>query len=123
MEWNSRIVNSRSFLSGNEFSSAAVEGEEHGDHHHEKESVLKKVKAKAKKLKDKIAKHGHGHDHDNRQEGHVGPDDHSLDEEDDEDEEMVEDPEVHGAPSELLCTEPYESAVVLVSLLITAIEI
>ncbi|KAI3432077.1 uncharacterized protein J3R85_007458 [Psidium guajava] len=68
------------------------------EQHHEKKSVLKKVKAKAKKLKDTIAKHGHdhGHDHDHP-ERHV-PDDHDLDEEDDEEEEVVEDPEIHGAP-------------------------
>ncbi|XP_031392751.1 low-temperature-induced 65 kDa protein-like isoform X2 [Punica granatum] len=78
---------------------SVVEGEDH----HEKKSVLKKVKAKAKKLKDTITKHGHNHDHD-RHEGHI-PDDHDLDEEDEEaeDEEVVEDPDIHGAPM-------YESA-------------
>lgn len=83
-----------------------MEGEDLGEHHQEKQSMLKKVKAKAKKLKDTIAKHspGQGHDHDNPQEGHV-LDDHDLDQEDDEeeDEEMVEDPEVNGAPSKLIC--------------------
>ncbi|KAL7147469.1 hypothetical protein ABFS83_06G109600 [Erythranthe nasuta] len=54
------------------------EGEE-GEHHHHK-SVLKKVKEKAKKIKNTIKKHGHiGHD-------------------DDDDEETVNDHEVHGAP-------------------------
>ncbi|XP_030449086.1 low-temperature-induced 65 kDa protein-like [Syzygium oleosum] len=74
---------------------SAVEGG-HNEHHHEKKSVLKKVKAKAKKLKDTITKHGRGHSYDHP-EGHV-PDDHDLDEEDDEDEEVVGDPEIHGAP-------------------------
>ncbi|KAL8148272.1 low-temperature-induced 65 kDa protein-like [Apium graveolens] len=54
--------------------------------HHEKPSVLKKVKAKAKKIKDTLTKHGHDHNH-------------SQDEyEEDDEEEMVEDPEIHGAP-------------------------
>ncbi|GMI99615.1 LOW-TEMPERATURE-INDUCED 65, RESPONSIVE TO DESICCATION 29B [Hibiscus trionum] len=76
-------------------------GEGEDDQHHEKQSVLKKVKAKAKKIKDTIKKHGPGHHH----EGHTHiPDDHDLDEEDDDDEEeIVQDPEVHGAPM-------YESA-------------
>ncbi|KAG6754511.1 hypothetical protein POTOM_042552 [Populus tomentosa] len=61
-----------------------VEGED--GYHHEKKSVLKKVMDKAKKLKDKVKLHGHV------------PDDHDLyEEDDDEDEEMVEDTEVHGA--------------------------
>ncbi|XP_050385537.1 low-temperature-induced 65 kDa protein-like isoform X2 [Argentina anserina] len=63
-------------------------GEE--EEHHEKKSVLNKVKAKAKKLKETIK--GHHHDHD--QEGQQTPDDHDPDEEDDED----DDPEVHGVP-------------------------
>ncbi|TYG91807.1 hypothetical protein ES288_A12G291600v1 [Gossypium darwinii] len=81
-------------------------GEGEDDQHHEKNSVLKKVKAKAKKIKDTIKKHGHGHNHDHGHEYHEGhiPDDHDLDEEDDEEEdEIVQDPEVHGAPM-------YESA-------------
>ncbi|GKG33934.1 low-temperature-induced 65 kDa protein-like protein isoform X2, partial [Tanacetum coccineum] len=57
------------------------------DEHHEKKSVIKKVKEKAKKLKNKITHHGHGHEHDDE------------DDEDDDDDETVEDPEVHGAPS------------------------
>jgi hypothetical protein len=74
-----------------------VEGED--GYQHEKKSVLKKVMDKAKKLKDKVKLHGHGHDY---HEGHV-PDDHDLyEEDDDEDEEMVEDPEVHGASGLLL---------------------
>ncbi|ONI25296.1 hypothetical protein PRUPE_2G294400 [Prunus persica] len=60
--------------------------------HHEKKSVLKKMKEKAKKIKDTLTKPGHGHDH---QEGHI-PDDHDLDEEDDE---ADEDAEKHGATS------------------------
>ncbi|XP_061996014.1 low-temperature-induced 65 kDa protein-like [Rosa rugosa] len=67
-----------------------VEGED--EDHHEKKSVLKKVKAKARKLKETITGHGH---HDHEHEGHHTPDDHDLDEEDDEE---VDDPEVHGAP-------------------------
>lgn len=72
------------------------------DHHHEKPSVLNKVKAKAKKIKETLKKHGHGHNHDHDHDGHV-PDDLDLEEEDEEYEEMVEDPEDHGAPSTLLC--------------------
>ncbi|KAJ6978247.1 low-temperature-induced 65 kDa protein-like [Populus alba x Populus x berolinensis] len=65
------------------------EGED--GYHHEKKSVLKKVMDKAKKLKDKVKLHGHV------------PDDHDLyEEDDDEDEEMVEDTEVHGASGLLL---------------------
>ncbi|XP_024171521.1 low-temperature-induced 65 kDa protein isoform X2 [Rosa chinensis] len=68
-----------------------VEGEE--EEHHEKTSVLKKVKARARKLRDTITGQGnHGHE----PEGHQTPDnDQDLDEEDDED---VDDPDVHGAP-------------------------
>lgn len=55
--------------------------------HHEKKSVLKKVKAKAKKIKDTITKHGHGHDHHDEE-----------DVSDDEEDEVVEDPEIQGAP-------------------------
>ncbi|KAG6605725.1 hypothetical protein SDJN03_03042, partial [Cucurbita argyrosperma subsp. sororia] len=64
----------------------SVEGEEDGQHH-EKKSVLKKVKAKAKKIKDTITKHGHGHDHHE-------PEDH----EDEEGGGAVVDPELQGAP-------------------------
>ncbi|XP_008234251.1 PREDICTED: low-temperature-induced 65 kDa protein-like [Prunus mume] len=60
--------------------------------HHEKKSVLKKVKEKAKKIKNTLTKQGHDHDH---QEGHI-PDDHDLDEEDDE---KDEDAEKHSATS------------------------
>nr|XP_012567369.1 LIM domain-containing protein A-like isoform X2 [Cicer arietinum] len=73
--------------------------EEHHDGH-EKKSVLKKVKAKAKKIKNTLTKHGHqehGHDQYHYEDQHI-PDDHDLDEEDDYDEELVQDPEVHGAP-------------------------
>ncbi|XP_022737370.1 low-temperature-induced 65 kDa protein-like [Durio zibethinus] len=98
-----------------------IVGHQHGDgedeHHHEKKSVLKKVKAKAKKIKDTIKKHGHGynqdhdyghnHDHDYDHEYHDGhvPEHHDLDDEDEDEQEIVEDPEVHGAPI-------YESAAV-----------
>ncbi|PQQ01576.1 hypothetical protein Pyn_27761 [Prunus yedoensis var. nudiflora] len=51
--------------------------------HHEKKSVFKKVKEKAKKMKDTLKKHGTGPDN---QEGHI-PDDHDLDEKDDEGDE------------------------------------
>ncbi|KAL0341055.1 UNVERIFIED_CONTAM: Low-temperature-induced protein [Sesamum radiatum] len=69
--------------------------------HHEKKSVLKKVKDKAKKIKDTIKKHGHGHGHGHEHEHQV---DHQrgvnreqgYHEEDKQ--EMVDDPEVHGAP-------------------------
>ncbi|KAI9381644.1 hypothetical protein POPTR_015G143950v4 [Populus trichocarpa] len=62
------------------------EGED--EHRHEKKSVLKKVKEKVKL---------HGHGQEEHHEVHV-PDDHDLyEEDDDEDEEMVGDPEVHGA--------------------------
>ncbi|XP_044468821.1 low-temperature-induced 65 kDa protein-like [Mangifera indica] len=64
-------------------------GEGEDKHHQETKWVLKKVKAKARKIKDTLTKHGHNHNHDH---DHI-PDDHDLDEE-----EMVEDPEVHGAP-------------------------
>nr|GEX16891.1 low-temperature-induced 65 kDa protein-like [Tanacetum cinerariifolium] len=57
-------------------------GHDHNeDEHHEKRSVIKKVKEKAKKLKNKITHHGHDNEED-----------------DDDDDETVEDPEVHGAP-------------------------
>lgn len=46
------------------------------------------MKAKAKQIKDTFTKHGHGPDHD-----------HDLDEKDDD--EVVEEPEIHGAPSML----------------------
>ncbi|WCJ36642.1 CAP160 protein [Euphorbia peplus] len=72
-------------------------GEDENEHHHEKKSVLKKVKDKAKKIKDTLKLHGQGHhDHDEHV-VHDAPDDHDLDEEDDEDEEMANDPEIHGA--------------------------
>jgi len=59
---------------------------------------MKKVKEKAKKIKDTITKHGHNdneHGREYRYEDQHIPDDHDLDEEDDEDVY----PEVHGAPS------------------------
>ncbi|KAL2248646.1 UNVERIFIED_CONTAM: Low-temperature-induced protein [Sesamum indicum] len=76
-----------------------VEGDPGGQqhHHHEKKSVLKKVKDKAKKIKDTLKKHGHGHGHGqvdhqggvNREQGYH---------EEDKQQVMVDDPEVHGAP-------------------------
>lgn len=69
--------------------------------HHEKKPVMKKVKDKVKKIKNAITKKSHGH-------GDEGVDDDThhqhgdLDEGDDgfvEDDEMSDDPEVHGAPS------------------------
>ena len=79
------------------------EGEKGEDqYNHGKKSVLRRVKAKATKIKDTIKKHGHGHnfDHEYR---HIS-DDHDLDKEDEQDEfeGIVQDPEVHGAPS-MLC--------------------
>ncbi|PKU64543.1 low-temperature-induced 65 kDa protein-like [Dendrobium catenatum] len=68
--------------------------------HHEKKPVMKKVKDKVKKIKNAITKKSHGH-------GDEGVDDDTyhqhgdLDEGDDgfvEDDEMSDDPEVHGAP-------------------------
>ncbi|KAL6321634.1 hypothetical protein AAG906_025466 [Vitis piasezkii] len=72
---------------------SATEGEDH----HEKKSVLKKVKDKAKKIKDTITKHGHGQHHDEHGQ--------EFDEEDDEDEEMAEEPGVQGG-------QKYESTVI-----------
>lgn len=74
--------------------------EDEGEHHHEKKSVLKKVKAKAKKIKDTIKKHGHGHEHEHEHDDH-----HNEEYEDEDEEEMDEDPEIHGAPV-------YESAAI-----------
>ncbi|KAI3471129.1 hypothetical protein Pfo_027792 [Paulownia fortunei] len=88
------------------------EGEGEGEHHHhgEKKSVLKKVKDKAKKIKDTIKKHGHGHDNEHEHEGgHLREDNYQEgyeeDEEDNDDEEIVNDAKVHGAPM-------YESTVI-----------
>ncbi|RDY12793.1 Low-temperature-induced 65 kDa protein [Mucuna pruriens] len=68
------------------------------EHHfdHEKKSVLNKVKAKAKKIKDTIKKRGHqvldrGHEYNNE-------DQHTLDHDLDDDEEMAQDPQVHQTP-------------------------
>ncbi|XP_068640085.1 low-temperature-induced 65 kDa protein-like isoform X2 [Aristolochia californica] len=66
----------------------AVEGEE--EHHHEKKSVLRKVKDKARKIKDTLMNHGHGQEHEGNLDGYRD-DEESVDEE-------VEDPEVHGTP-------------------------
>lgn len=57
-----------------------------------------KMKAQAKKIKDSLTKHSPGDNHD-----HI-PDDHDLDKEEDEEEEIVEDPEIHGAPSTFVYT-------------------
>ncbi|XP_052187716.1 low-temperature-induced 65 kDa protein-like isoform X2 [Diospyros lotus] len=76
---------------------AATEGG-HEEHHHEKPSVMQKVKARAKMIKETIKKHGHGHDQDDHQS-------HEEEEEEDDEEKMVQDPEVHGSPM-------YESATV-----------
>ncbi|XP_074319675.1 uncharacterized protein LOC141656623 [Silene latifolia] len=65
---------------------SGMEDERHDEteHHDEKKSVLKKVKEKAKKIKDTIkCGVGHGHDHD----------------EENDDNEMVTDRNVHGAPA------------------------
>ena len=81
------IVYFFSVCSNMSFSVSATEGEDH----HEKKSVLKKVKDKAKKIKDTITKHGHGQHHDEHGQ--------EFDEEDDEDEEMAEEPVVQGGQS------------------------
>ncbi|KAE8664023.1 hypothetical protein F3Y22_tig00112857pilonHSYRG00153 [Hibiscus syriacus] len=77
-------------------------GEGGDDQHQEKHSVFTKVKARAKKMKDSIKNYspGHHHDqgHDEYREEQI-PNDHDLDEEgDDGEEEIVQNPEVHGAP-------------------------
>ncbi|CAI9117783.1 OLC1v1019268C1 [Oldenlandia corymbosa var. corymbosa] len=78
--------------------------EDEGDQqHHEKKSVLKKVKDKAKKIKDKLT-HGHEQEHGQVQERDYQHDEYEEAEEGD-DEEMVQDPEIHGAPM-------YESAAI-----------
>lgn len=70
------------------------------DEHHEKKSVLKKVKDKAKKMKEKLKKDGQGHEQEQeRHYSHVDPDEYEEDTEEVYDKEMVEDPEVHGTPS------------------------
>lgn len=71
------------------------EGEQH---HGEKKSVLKKVKDKAKKIKDTIKKHGHTHDHEG---GHRRGDiyQQGFEEDESDDDEVINDPEIHGAPS------------------------
>ncbi|KAJ4706041.1 low-temperature-induced 65 kDa protein-like [Melia azedarach] len=64
--------------------------DEGGDeHHHGTKWVMGKMKAQAKKIKDSLTKHSPGDNHD-----HI-PDDHDLDKEEDEEEEIVEDPEIH----------------------------
>ncbi|KAK4436302.1 Low-temperature-induced protein [Sesamum alatum] len=78
-----------------------VEGGGEQEHHHEKKSVLKKVKDKAKKIKDTIKRHGHGHGHSH--EHQVGYErDRGVNREEgryeEEKQEMVDDPQVHGAP-------------------------
>ncbi|XP_020599565.1 low-temperature-induced 65 kDa protein-like [Phalaenopsis equestris] len=78
-------------------SSTDVHGEE--QHHHEKKPVLKKVKDKVKKIKNAIGKKSHGHgdegqDVDHHQHGDLDEGDEGFVEDDD----MMEEPEVHGAP-------------------------
>ncbi|KAF9623931.1 hypothetical protein IFM89_006658 [Coptis chinensis] len=65
--------------------------------HHEKKSVMNRVKARAMKIKDTLVTktHGYGQGHDQ----HENDDDHELDGEVENDyEKLVQDPEVHGAP-------------------------
>ncbi|KAI3985324.1 hypothetical protein MKX01_033638 [Papaver californicum] len=84
-------------------------GHHEQDEHHEKKSVIKKVKAKAKKIKDTIGSRihgGHEHEHEHEHEYGLEHDDQDLDEEDDFDDELEQDPEVHGAPM-------YESSAVM----------
>ena len=86
-----RFIKSFPFSSNMSFPVSGTEGDDQD--HHEKKSVLKKVKDKAKKIKDTIKKHGHGHGHEHGQE---------YDEEDDEDEEMEQDIAVKGGQSTFL---------------------
>lgn len=60
------------------------------EEHHEKKSMLTKVKAKARKIKHTLTKHGHGNNGDD----HV-PDDHEFDEENDY--EFQDSPDIHGS--------------------------
>lgn len=62
--------------------SSVLNAEEEGHHEKGPSKVLKKVKEKAKKIKNVLTKHGHGHAHGRGE--HI-PDDHDLDQEDDED--------------------------------------
>ncbi|CAL9213211.1 unnamed protein product, partial [Arabidopsis halleri] len=66
--------------------------EEEGHHGKGPSKVLKKVKEKAKKIKNVLTKHGHVREHDRGGE-HI-PDDHDLDQEDDEDD--YQDQQLHG---------------------------
>ena len=70
---------------------AVAEGHE-GEQPQEKKSVLGRVKARARKIRDSLTKQGPSNDQD-----------HSHDEEDndEDDKEMVQDPEVPGAPSNI----------------------
>ncbi|KAK1284005.1 hypothetical protein QJS10_CPB21g00502 [Acorus calamus] len=67
----------------------SVIGEEE---HHEKKSMMKKVKDRAVKIKDTLKKRGYGRDHVNEEENV----EHEEEEEDDDD-DGVQDPEAHGA--------------------------
>jgi len=71
--------------------SSVLNAEEEGHHEKGPSKVLKKVKEKAKKIKNVLTKHGHGHEHDRGE--HI-PDDHDLDQEDDEDD--YNDNQLHG---------------------------
>lgn len=77
------------------------------EEHHEKKSVLKKVKAKAKKIKETITGHNQEHHHGGHHDA-FDPDQNRYEEEekddlDEDEQEIVNDPEVHGSPM-------YESA-------------
>ncbi|XP_058082688.1 low-temperature-induced 65 kDa protein-like isoform X5 [Magnolia sinica] len=76
--------------------SAVVEEEDH----HEKKSVLKKVKDKAKKIKHTLAKKTHVSDSDHDDDRNPAYEVHTtVIREDDDDEDSEDEPEVHGAPS------------------------
>ncbi|XP_058082685.1 low-temperature-induced 65 kDa protein-like isoform X2 [Magnolia sinica] len=67
--------------------------------HHEKKSVLKKVKDKAKKIKHTLAKKTHVSDSDHDDDRNPAYEVHTtVIREDDDDEDSEDEPEVHGAP-------------------------
>ncbi|EFH45925.1 hypothetical protein ARALYDRAFT_492269 [Arabidopsis lyrata subsp. lyrata] len=82
--------------------------EEEGHHEKGPSKVLKKVKEKAKKIKNVLTKHGHGHEHGRGE--HI-PDDHDLDQEDDEDDYQGQ--QLHGgAPARGKAHNPVKEEIV-----------